>query len=614
MLSALADPIPLSLPKLLRSVDLFAQLSDAELEALGAELEWVNIPADETLFEKGGPGDSLYIAVSGRLEAVDPDAPPDQRIWGRILPGQLVGEMAILTGAPRRATIRAIRDSALLRLTKARFLQLVERTPAMLLALSRVLIERTEAAASAGRTHLARPLIAIAPVTRGAPTETLARALMTELATFGPALYVRAADAAEAIGIDPTHVELGTPSHQKLVRWLQDEESRHEAILLQAEAEDTPWTRLCLRQADTVILAADARDAPGGTGAADRLRRPGSSTAAVRRELVLVHPNGTALPRGTRRWLDVFPVDTHHHVRLGVKPDIRRLARSITGRAVALALSGGAARGFAHVGVLKALEEAGIPVDLVCGTSMGALFGGLLARGYSPQQVHEAGRHAFIENSIFDITIPLVSALRGKRLEKLLEGWFGGAQIEDLWLKFFCMSCNLSSAVPVALKRGSAAEAIRCSSSVPGLYPPVYRDGQLLVDGLFLDNLPAELAQKEARGKTIAVNVIQAADPKLWSPLAGSSGPLMQAARMISPLKGQWVPPIMELVMQCFFLSTINASERVRSRVDLYIEPRMGKFGFLQASAFEEAAAVGYEAAREQLAAWRLQDPGVARL
>ena len=176
------------------------------------------------------------------------------------------------------------------------------------------------------------------------------------------------------------------------------------------------------------------------------------------------------------------------------------------------------------------------------------------------------------------------------------------------------MSCNLTSAVPVILRDGPAGEAVRASSAVPGLFPPVRRDGELLVDGLFLNNLPAELAQREARGKTIAVNVIQAADPKVWSALADGAGPLRQAARMLNPLRGQWVPPIMELVMQCFFMSTLNASERVRGTVDLYIEPPMGRFGFLDAGAFDPAGEVGYKEGRRRIAEWLEKDPEAARL
>lgn len=574
----------------------------------------MSLPADETLFQKGDAGDSLFVTVSGRLEAFDPDAPIEQRIWGRIMPGELVGEMAILTGDSRRATVRALRDSVLLRLTKHRFLQLVERNPRMLLSLSRLLLERIEEATSLDRKAPLRPLIALAPITRGAPVNALARRLTAELASFGPTLFVRASDVKDAIGVDVAEAELGTGPHQRLVRWLQDEETRHEAILLLAGADDTPWTRLCVRQADAVLLVADTRDLPGGTGAGELLRRQGRSATGDRRELVLVHPDSTSLPSGTRRWLDAFPVDSHHHVRLGERADIRRLARFLTGRAVALALSGGAARGFAHVGVIRALEETGIPADLVCGTSMGALFGGLLALGWSYERIAAAGHEAFVKSSIFDITLPLVSALSGRRLERFLDDCFGDAQIEDLWLRYFCMACNLSSAAPVKIRRGSAAKAIRCSSSVPGLFAPVNRDGQLLVDGLFLNNLPAELAKKEARGRTVAVNVIQAADPKFWSPLQRGGGPVSQAARMINPFKGQWVPPIMELVMQCFFLSTIHASERVRKMVDLYIEPRMERFGFLEAKAFDEAALAGYQAAKPKLDEWLRGDPEVARL
>lgn len=613
-LSPLAEPPSLSLHRLLRSTDLFSQLSDEELAALSNELEWVSLPADEPLFNKGDKGDSLFVTVSGRLEAFDPDAPSEQRVWGRIMPGELVGEMAILTGDSRRATVRALRDSVLLRLTKTRFLQLVERNPAMLLSLSRLLLERIEAATAVRRAQVVRPLVAIAPVTRDAPALQFAEKLVNELSSFGSTLHLQARDVKEAMGVDLSQLAIGTLAHQRLIRWLQDEESTRSAIVLQAEPDDNAWSRLCIRQADTVLLVANARGVPGGTGVSEILKKPGRSATADRHELVLVHPDGTILPSGTRRWLEIFPVDTHHHVRLSFRSDIRRIARFLTGRAVALVLSGGAARGFAHVGVIRALEELGIPVDLVCGTSMGALFGGQLALGWSYQRILEEGRKGFIQNSIFDITLPFVSVLGGNNLSKLLDHCFGDAQIEDLWLRFFAMACNLSSAVPVRIRRGSVAKAIQCSSAVPGLFAPVNRDGQLLVDGLFLNNFPAELAHKEARGKTIGVNVIQAADPKFWSPLMKGQGPLKQALRMMNPLQGKWAPPIMELVMQCFFLSTINASDRVKKLVDCYVEPPMERFGFLESRAFEEAAQVGYETAKARLSEWLERDSMIARL
>src|SRR5262249_37174446 len=154
--------------------------------------------------------------------------------------------------------------------------------------------------------------------------------------------------------------------------------------------------------------------------------------------LILLHPDGSRTPTNTRRWLDALRVDNHHHLRLNRGADFARLARFVAGRALGLALGGGGARGWAHLGVIRALEEAGVPIDIVGGTSMGAIIAAQCALGWDAETLLEQNR-TFAMANIYDLTVPLLSLTSGRRKAKLIDRFLGQTEIEDLWLPFFCV-------------------------------------------------------------------------------------------------------------------------------------------------------------------------------
>ena len=160
--------------------------------------------------------------------------------------------------------------------------------------------------------------------------------------------------------------------------------------------------------------------------------------APQRAELVLLH-DGELMRGVAARWLDKQPAMAHHHVARA--SDIARVARLLTGRGVGIVLSGGGARGFAHIGIVKALREAGIRIDLVGGTSMGAILGAGVAQRWSIEELTERFRRAFVEaKPLRDYTLPLVSLVSGRRVTRMLRHAFGDLTIEDLPLDFFCVS------------------------------------------------------------------------------------------------------------------------------------------------------------------------------
>ena len=270
-----------------------------------------------------------------------------------------------------------------------------------------------------------------------------------------------------------------------------------------------------MRQADEIYLLADARQfAQTGEVLAylleRRVRHPD-----IPYHLLLLHPNGDQLPQGTDRWLEQISPLRHHHVRLDRESDLHRVARFITQQAIGLALGGGGAKGMAHVGVWKAFQELGIEVDLIGGSSIGAMMGAPLAMNWSYEQLLEVCKRVFLDPRIAkDYNLPLYSLLTGRNKNRIMRELFD-YQIEDLWQPFFCVSCDLSTNRMMVHERGSLWKAASASSAIPGIFPPFIYDGHFLIDGGMVNNIPGDLVLE--RGATYLVNVDLSESPALYT-------------------------------------------------------------------------------------------------
>lgn len=175
----------------------------------------------------------------------------------------------------------------------------------------------------------------------------------------------------------------------------------------------------------------------------------------------------------------------------------------------ALILGSGGARGFAHIGVLKVLEEINFPVHILSGTSIGALIAALSASGLSAQKIEDLIISMDWKSwfRLADIAIPKVGLFKGDRIEGFLKDVIGEVQFEDLNKSLTIMATDLESGKSVALNSGSVVEAIRASTSIPGAFQPKEIKGQYLVDGGLSDPVPVDIAQWMGAKKTIAIDV-----------------------------------------------------------------------------------------------------------
>ncbi len=467
----------------LARTSLLADVAPEGVAALERRLGWQTLTGGEKLVGEGEAGDCMWLVVRGRLVVTKQHTDGSSRVVGEIEAGECVGELALLTAAPRSATVMAAHDAELLCIDRGAFEAVTRDHPSVALALARTVARRMHGTVQAHPRPPREQTITLVPRDAGVPIATVARMLGAAIGECANVVVLDGPDARDA------RTEAVSPDV---------------VLLVATSTADDGWTARCLRQADDVVVVAMANGVPGTA------RVEGAAMEAARRRgaavhLLLIHDDGAA-PSGTATWLAARPGARAFHVRLGQQSDLRRCGRLLSRRALGLALSGGGARGFAHIGVLEALRQAGIAVDVVTGTSMGAQIGALHALGRLPADIHDGCRAWTRARPWGDYTLPFASIVRGRRLKEAIHRLIGPAHIEDLWMPFACTTSNLTRATADVHVSGPLATLVVASNSVPGLAPPVRYRGELHVDGGVLDNLPVEAARALGAGRVIAVD------------------------------------------------------------------------------------------------------------
>lgn len=597
---------------------MFGELEPGLFASLQPRLTTLELAGGTVLMREGEPSDALYLVLSGRLVA----SRGADAVLGEIGRGEPIGEMGVITGAPRTATVRALRDSVLVRLDGVDFIDVLQRWPRAGLPLARKLIERLSRKRGVARRQ-GFINVCVLPLQAALDGDALASRLHAELSALSAdetsagavALHDRRSVEA-ALGLDIEAVEAeALGEHRRLLDWLDQQEAAHALQVFVADAADTAWTRLCLRQADLVLLATDADADPAPQGVELAHLVGDARCIAAHQSLWLVHPDERRRPRDTAAWLAARPhlaVDglSHLHLRRGHPGDWRRVARIVAGRAIGLVLAGGGARGFAHVGVMQALEEQGIEWDVVGGTSIGAVMGFYAATGLPASRVRALAGEAFRRNPTGDVNwVPVMSLLRGRRLKRVIddavaEAFDGAADIEDLWKPFFCVASNCSRQRADVLRRRRLSEALRASVSIPAALPPVLRDGELLVDGGTFNNYPVDLMRAAGAARVIGVDLSQDAYraldhadvPSPWAFL------LDRLFRRRDGRRYKDFPSLGTTVVNVALMASTSHQKRMRELVDLAFQPDVSDVGLLQWRAFDRVVAIGLDHARAVLA------------
>ncbi len=545
-------------------------------EDLAGHTRWFSIPGGQTLFDAGEMADDLYFVRTGRLAAIRREEGQEPRFLGVIRPGEPAGEMAMIARAPHSASVVAIRDSEILAISSKVFFAAAENDSEVMIELARLMIMR--ARQTAGKTSIGEPSV-------------------FGFVGLSPDIDVRdfverVAHEIEAIGFSVATA--GEEAMQAPIEWFSNVEQAHDFVLYAAEHHQLGWTHLVSRQVDRLFRLGRGDQEPPGVR--DMVTaEPLQMQLLV--DLILFQRPDIPAPAGTAAWMDALNPARVFHLRDGALADVQRLARTVTGTSVGLVLSGGAARAYAHVGAIRALNEAKVPIDFIGGASMGAVVGAGLAMGWDDAEIDHRIRKAFVDTSpVDDLDIPLIALIRGEKVRARLKEHFGEQQIEDMWLPFFCISSNLTSGAYQIHRRGKLRHALRASIAIPGLLPPVTHGDNVLVDGAVMKNFPTDVMRSMHLGPVVGVDVTR-----------GRSINADDVKRPLSFLRwlwsGEWRngPPIVSLLLRAATVSTgrdINAS---REASDVLVLPDIDNIDIRDWKAFDPCVTAGHDAMVEAL-------------
>lgn len=575
--------------------DNFPGIDADTLENIQDSVQWVELRAGDVLMEQGQPGDAAYLTVSGRLRVyvkTDDGVPRMVRELGR---GEITGEISLYNHATRSATVVAIRKTVVVRLDKANFTALVARNPQVSFALTRKIIDRLQT--QNDRRPLPPPVtVTLLPITGAVDAAALAKRLALALAPFGRACTVDSS-AAGTSASDPSAM-------------LEELEAGHDFVLMVADAQASDWTQLCISQSDEVLLLADATQPAAVHPVEEICMVNPPQRSEVAQTLVLLHPASIISPIGMRRWVERRPVTSHLNLRPELESDIARLARLLSRNAVGLVLAGGGARGFAHLGVWKALKELGIEIDCVGGTSMGAVMAAAIAADQGVPRTMDVLKQAFKVNPTGDYNmLPMVSLIKGRRvravIERSINSLMGGpVDIVDLWKGYFCIGSNYSQGREMQWHQGDLGRALRASIAIPGALPPVVMDGELFCDGGTFNNFPADVMRNmRGVGKVIGVDLSARRSRRFEFEEMPGTWQLMLDRLKPRAKQRYRVPSLVSYLLNVSVLYSVSRQSESRRQTDLYFNPELNKFGFLQWGRFSSIVTKGDDHAREVMGA-----------
>jgi|SRR5690349_51273 len=571
---------------------LFAGLPDASLDALAALAAPVALRSGERLFTEGETAEHLYIVATGRLRVMI-----KERLAGFVSALEPIGEVGMLSGEPRTATVEAIRDSQLIQIRRDQLMEFLVANPSGLIEITRVLIGRLRQNQREQKLATARSArnFAVIAGTHGVDAAGVARALHESLSALDTCQLVDEAtvnrELGEAMSTTPLNDSAG---NARLVEWLNQLERDHRYLVYASGADPDAWAARGMRQADRVLVVMRATDTPALTPMLDALRRSGIFAKV---ELVILRPPGTTGGDVTA-WKALAGARAHYFVRPGNAQDFAALVRQLTGRAIGLVLGGGGARGFAHLGLLRAFEERGITIDLAGGSSMGAMISALVAMGYTSHEIGPVLRETFVtHNYLNDYMFPRIALVKGRKILRRLREIFGEQLIEHLRMPWFCVTTNLTRGNAMVHDSGPLEVWLAASMSVPGIFPPVVYKGELLADGAVANSLPTDIMQNLERGPIIASNVSTEGDIRA----PGIEGPDPEG---LLNWAGPGEPPnLRDILFRTATMTSESGTKARAANADLYLRMPVLGIGMFAWKRMDEIVERGYAYAKEQLAA-----------
>ncbi|KAM4662641.1 LOW QUALITY PROTEIN: patatin-like phospholipase domain-containing protein 7 [Discoglossus pictus] len=513
-------------------------------------LDWMEVEAGRSVYRQGDKSDCTYIVLNGRLRSVIRTDDGKKQLTGEYGRGDLIGVVEALTHQPRATTVHAVRDSELAKLPEGALTSVKRKFPQVVTRLIHLLGEKilgslqqvngpltghglglhtTGSKWDSGNPASNLSTVAILPVSEEVPLTAFTLELKHALSAVGLTLLLTSDNIKQRLG----SAALDSVHEYRLSSWLGQQEDIHRIVLYQSDYSLTPWTQRCIRQADCILIVGLGDQEPT-VGELEKMLE--NTAVRAQKQLVLLHKEDGPPPSRTVEWLNMrswcsghlhlccphrvfskrsLPKLIEMYERVSQKPpdrhsDFSRLARVLTGNAIALVLGGGGARGCSQVGIIKALMESGIPL-MLGGTSIGSFMGALYAEERSFNRMKTRAREwcmdlTSVYKKVLDLTYPITPLFSGAAFNNGISSIFKDKQIEDLWIPYFNITTDIIAA---SCHERSLWRYVRASMSLSGYMPPLCdpKDGHLLMDGGYINNLPADVARSMGAKVVLAIDV-----------------------------------------------------------------------------------------------------------
>ena len=585
---------------ILQQVPLFAGLSDRELALVTQRSRLVDVGKDEWIYREGDPPDAFYVLVTGRARIYTTDPAGREETLQVVHRGDYFGVISLLTQQPHSVSVKAVNDCILIKIRQQEFDHLLREIPQLAIHVSRTLSRRLaekgrprtkkvfestivsiySAVTGIGRTHYAINLAC------SLQHETGKRVILVDMSPSGAEIAALLNAPAKPSSIElrgavfePTRVHQAIVTHPIGIATL---DVAHDPRLLSNVTQVTPLLAFLahefhyvlvdlpremdrtvfkgLLQADVIHLVTDARQEhlTATRTLIDELSRTLQLAEQRIKVIIAEGPDGLSLEEQTallaHPQVATLPAAEGSTVMAGVplvlaRPEagyakaVRRIARHLGGVTVGLALGSGAAMGLAHIGVLRVLERERIPIDMVAGSSIGALVGALWTSGMNSQQLEQLAATFRLKRQTISLFLadtvlpPRFGFIAGHRVVRMLRRYLGDRTFRDLETPLRIAACDYANRQLVIFDEGSVVEAVRASISIPAIFVPHPVNGRYLIDGGILDPVPVDALLAEGIHKVIAVNALPSPEDiqRRHEELAAEA-----AARAAQAEKGRW--------------------------------------------------------------------------
>lgn len=569
----------------LKKYPIFNKFSTFTLRRLVAQSELMTVPADTILFYSQTPSHYVFYVIDGGVELFS--SVTFEKKVATVRGGGMLGETSLIADESHGLTARTNRESQLLKISKEVFLNFFQKDTELLMQITKTSAKRLRHMLMGfSSEHYPYKNIVIYNFSSLMKLEKIKFHLQESALQDDTQIY------------DKSDFEA---ANQDIVPFLHQCENNIGVNLFLAEFKQSTWDKAVLSHAEYVYFIVTENDFDAISPDILEAIKP------LPCDLVIVHEKPEPYSN-TIKFYKKHKFTRHHHFR-DEKPHYQRLFRFMTGQAIGLVISAGGFRGYAHYGLIKALFESGIPIDFIGGCSIGASVGAGLASNFNWENFKAIYKKSIgdVKNKkIYNFTFPVTSILNGKLPTRVLQETFGNVQIEDLPINFFCITGNLSKREKEVIRFGELWEWLRASLAVPGILPPLVKNGEVYVDGAVCTALPIQDMRTylDNAGKIISLDVrLQlASEPKheyFCPPILTFKDILLYKLGFMK--KKYNLPKLIDILLEASSIGQIRHDSEWSKKADVIIAPNTSSLSFSNPSIGDPESLIAYEFAKEIL-------------